>query len=211
MTLALDLAGNIFIIPFITGHVSLPWYRWILGPLWKRLYPTAATDTGKEELRHLEVLGIMAREATEFMLPLAFATLYVICRHGRNGHYMAGVGVSIWHWDVPDLDKVGKPAISAYTSLVRSNSHTLPYLPYQQPSVKRRVTECRIAECCRGLLRIVGVARGCWRRLGYCFWLLGNARVVPSSRSPCILMMLTVRWDGWEERFRAQMTSRLAN
>lgn len=41
---------------------------------------------------------VVASEITELLVPISYAALFMICRYGRNGQYMGGVGASIWHY-----------------------------------------------------------------------------------------------------------------
>ena len=82
-----DLLGNISVLPFVTGHMSKPWYWWVMWPVsnsgtclgWK------VSPTDMERLRRIEAQGLISAELCEFIIPLAYGWIYIICRGGPNG------------------------------------------------------------------------------------------------------------------------------
>ena len=94
----LDLAANMAPLPFLMGLMDEPLHLWALRPF-RRSSPVGDVH----RLRRIEIHNLVAAEVSEFLIPIFFSGIYLICRYSPNGKWMGGVGANIWHYHTPDL------------------------------------------------------------------------------------------------------------
>ena len=100
----MDLASNVALLPFLTGHMTKPWYWVLMWPIRMSGYCVGVGDkVDIGWLRRIEAPGLVSSELAELVVPVAYGFIYLICRHGANGRWMAGIGANIWHYRAPDL------------------------------------------------------------------------------------------------------------
>ena len=105
---AMDLVMNLLMLPFLTGHMTRPWHYYVARPIRAVGHWVGSPLGGLDKRdvgwwRRIEALGLVSAELAEFVVPIAYGVIYLICRYGANGKWMAGVGANIWHYRAPDL------------------------------------------------------------------------------------------------------------